>query len=86
MNDVKKDIEKISESIDMLLEDTSIPKNVRNVIQRAKDRLSDTSDINTAISGAIYALDEISNDINMPMHARTMIWNLLSELEALERH
>ncbi|MFQ5406410.1 MAG: UPF0147 family protein [Candidatus Micrarchaeia archaeon] len=86
MNDVKKDIEKISESIDMLLEDTSIPKNVRNVIQRAKDRLSDTSDINTAISGAIYALDEISNDINMPMHARTMIWNLLSELEALEIH
>ena len=37
-----------------------------------------------AMSSAVYDLDAVSNDINMPAHARTLIWNILSELEALK--
>jgi hypothetical protein len=36
------------------------------------------------MSSAIYDLDSVSNDINLPMHARTLVWNLLSELERLK--
>lgn len=70
--------------LDSLLQDTSIPRNVRTNIALAKERLEKEEDFATAVSGAIYALDEISNDINLPMHGRTMVWNLLSELEALK--
>lgn len=70
--------------LDSLLQDTSIPRNVRTNIALAKERLGTEEDFATAVSGAIYALDEISNDINLPMHGRTMIWNLLSELEAIK--
>lgn len=85
MADTEEEIQKIASMLDMMLEDTSIPRNVRAVIQRAKDKLTNSPDRNTGISGAVYALDEISNDINMPMHGRTIVWNILSELETLKR-
>ena len=31
----------------------------------------------------MYILDDISNDINMPTHARTEIWQIISELESI---
>ncbi|VVB68543.1 Uncharacterised protein [Candidatus Norongarragalina meridionalis] len=64
--------------------DPTVPRNVKNIIQTARERLNTESDAVAGMSGAIYALDEVSNDINLPMHARTMVWNLLSELEALK--
>ena len=77
-------IPSIVSTMDMMLEDTSIPRNVRASIQKAKDKLTKIGDKDTALSGAVYALEEISNDINMPMHARTMVWNLISELEGMK--
>ena len=67
-----------------LIDDTSIPRNVRNSITKAKQKLLETEDPLAGLSGAIYALDEVSNDINLPMHGRTLIWNILSELEMLK--
>ncbi|MFH1056288.1 MAG: UPF0147 family protein [Candidatus Micrarchaeota archaeon] len=78
------EVQKLIPILDSLLQDTSIPRNVRANIQLAKDRLEE-EDFATAVSGAVYALDEISNDINLPIHGRTMIWNLLSELEAFKQ-
>ena len=76
---------KIVSFLDQLLGDTSIPKNVRMAIANAKGRLQkDGAD--AGVAAAIYALDEVSNDINLPMHARTIIWNVLSELEAMKQH
>ncbi len=71
--------------LETLSEDTSIPKNVRASIIKAKVRLAEKGkDSNTVLTGAIHALEEIVNDINMPMHGRTTVWNLLSELEILK--
>ena len=81
---VNPDLLKIVSFLDELLQDTSIPRNVRTNIARAKESLEKDQDEAQAVSGAIYALDEISNDINLPMHGRTMIWNVLSELEGLK--
>jgi hypothetical protein len=33
---------------------------------------------------AIHILDEISNDPNMPLHTRTQIWSIVSELERVK--
>jgi len=79
------DFQKIVSLLDSLIEDTSVPRNIRAALTNAKQKLQTSEDEATAISGAIYALDEVSNDINLPMHARTIIWNLLSELESMKR-
>ena len=81
----KEKIEQIVSFIDALVKDNSVPRNVRATLGDARDKLTEPNEeIGTRISGAVYALDEVSNDINIPMHARTMVWNILSELEALK--
>ncbi len=80
-----EDVSTLVQMLETLEEDTSIPKNVRFSITKAKDKLKDVNkDANTALTTSIHALEEVVNDINMPMHGRTVVWNLLSELEILK--
>jgi hypothetical protein len=71
--------------MDMLIDDTSVPKNIRKVVQQARDHLKSNEELTTKVSSAIYSLDGVDEDINMPMHARTQIWTMLSALESLEK-
>ena len=67
-----------------LAEDTTIPKNIRKAVTEAKEKLAEEKeDLKVRSSTAVYLLDSVSEDINMPMHARTQIWTILSELESL---
>jgi len=38
----------------------------------------------TTLSEAIYLMDDISNDVNMPEHTRTDIWHMISLVEAMK--
>jgi hypothetical protein len=70
--------------MDAVIDDTGVPRNIRQNVSDAKKRiLSKEGELDVAIANAIYMLDEISNDINMPFHARTDVWNVISELEKL---
>ncbi|MFH1107174.1 MAG: UPF0147 family protein [Candidatus Micrarchaeota archaeon] len=80
----KSELEQIIQMLDVMVQDNSIPRNVRARLQEAQGKLKTGEEVDVAISSAVYALDEVSNDINLPMHARTMIWSLMSELEGLK--
>ena len=73
-----KDIVMMMENV---IDDTSIPKNIRKAVAEARDRLKGTDDSGVRLSSAIYSIEAISEDINMPMHARTQIWTIFSALE-----
>jgi uncharacterized protein (UPF0147 family) len=80
---VKVDIEAIAELMGVVLEDNAVPRNIRSAVAEAqKVILSATEDV--AFSRAIYLLDDVSNDINLPTHSRTDLWTIISELEALK--
>lgn len=70
--------------MDLLVEDTSIPKNIRKAVSEARDHLKTEGDLTTRSSSAVYSLEAVSEDINMPMHARTQIWTILSALESVK--
>ncbi|OIO27951.1 hypothetical protein COX86_01605 [Candidatus Micrarchaeota archaeon CG_4_10_14_0_2_um_filter_60_11] len=74
----------VTDLLDSLIDDSAVPRNVRLTLADAKKKLTEGDDPVAGMSGAIYDLDAVSNDINLPMHARTLIWNLLSELESLK--
>jgi hypothetical protein len=75
----------IIEVLNQITEDTSIPRNIRRSAEEAKNTLlNKKEDIGVRVSTAQYILDEISNDRNLPMHARTIIWNVASELETIK--
>jgi uncharacterized protein (UPF0147 family) len=83
MSDHEKKIKQIMDLMENLLNDTSIPKNIRKNVKEAKDRLATSDEAVMKASSAIYALSEVSEDINMPIHARTQIWTILSALETI---
>ena len=77
-------IDQIKRQMDFLLNDTSVPKNVKNAIKEARDHLNEQGDYVVKVSSAIYNIDSISNDINLPAQARTGVWNILSMLESIK--
>ena len=77
-------IAQVNKQMDVITGDTSVPKNVRGAIAEAKQKLNAEGDLTVRISSAIYSVDGVSNDINLPPQARTMVWNLLSMLESIK--
>jgi len=77
-------LKQIIEVLDQLAEDTSVPRNIRRGATDAKERLlhqSEAFDVRAA--SAIFILDELANDPNIPLHGRTLIWNIISQLETV---
>jgi len=77
-------IEQIYDGLDMLSGDNSIPRNIRRGAEDVKRILSNESDpIDIRVASATSLLDELANDPNIPLHGRTLIWNIMSRLEEL---
>jgi hypothetical protein len=67
-----------------MMEDNTIPRNIRRVADDTRKVLVDDSQtLGLRAATAISMIDEISNDPNMPVHARTRIWELVSQLETI---
>ena len=79
------DMEHIVQMLDELISDNAIPKNIRKALTTAKQRLRLEEELNVKISAAIYSIESITDDINMPPHARTQIWAIISELESQKK-
>lgn len=74
------------DKIDEKSGDYSMPNRVRNTLKRLADELQkEDQDKAMRITTAVYSIEEIVNDINIPMHAKTALWDILSDLESVER-
>lgn len=81
--------EKMEEIITVLqeqvIEDSSVPK---NIVRAAKESIQALENVNkepsVRASDAVEILDDVSNDPNIPMHTRTIIWEVLGNLETIE--
>ena len=82
--EIAKTVTEIIKRMEMLVSDTSVPKNVRTAITEAKGHLATNENYTVRISSAIYSIDAISNDINLPPQARTAVWGILSMLESIK--
>ncbi len=81
----KEDINDISELLSEVSEDRTVPRNIRGAAANAMDVLKDDKKESVVkASEAISLLDEISTDLNMPVHARTKIWNIVGMLESIQ--
>ncbi|MBU0635855.1 UPF0147 family protein [Candidatus Micrarchaeota archaeon] len=83
--EIKKDIEETIELMRNLAADTTVPRNIRFVVTESVEKLvKEEPDKSVGIGTVIYALEDISNDINMPAHTRTEIWTIISTLESIK--
>ena len=85
MADVELKIKQIMDVLDQLAEDTSVPRNIRRGATDAKALLTKKTDaLDVRVASAIFILDELANDPNIPLHGRTQIWNIISQLETVK--
>jgi len=77
-------LRQVAEIMARVAEDTSVPRNIRRAASDAREALlNEKNDVAVRAASAVTILDEISNDVNMPLHTRTTIWNALSVLETV---
>jgi hypothetical protein len=75
-------LEQIIAVLDQLADDNTVPRNIRRGATECKDRLRKRDEaLDVRVAAAIYKLDEMANDANIPIHGRTLIWNIISQLE-----
>ena len=80
----EKAIEEVNYILAQIVDDTGIPRNIRRAASNAIKTLK-TGEGTLAIraSTSVSLLDDISQDPNCPLHARTKIYQVLSRLETI---
>jgi uncharacterized protein (UPF0147 family) len=80
----EKVLKQCVEVLERIMSDDAVPRNIRRSAENVKGILLDGR-LNEAVraASAISILDEISNDPNIPLHTRTLIWNVASQLETV---
>jgi uncharacterized protein (UPF0147 family) len=77
-------IEQVCDGLNMLHEDNSIPRNIRRGAEEIKNSLlNESNPLDVRVASATSRLDELANDPNIPLHGRTLIWNIMSRLEEI---
>lgn len=77
-------INSILNALDELMNDATVPKNVKEKIEVATKALKEKDcDISVKKDKAIQELDEISDETNLQPYTRTQVWNILSMLEKI---
>lgn len=77
-------LKEVCEILEYINGNNTVPRNIREAAANSIDLLNDEEeDLTVRISTVLTNLDEISNDPNIPVHARTLIWEVLSKLESI---
>ncbi len=81
----EQELKQIAEMLLELNEDRSIPRNIkRGAKEAASEWLQNASkDTDVRIFSAINILENLVEDPNIPIHARTHIYNIITQLETL---
>ncbi|MFH1788969.1 MAG: UPF0147 family protein [Candidatus Altiarchaeota archaeon] len=79
------DLDDIIDEVQEASEDQSIPRRVREVLARVcQDLKAEDQDTAVKVTSVIYELDDIANEVNIPVHAKTLLWDVISHLEAVK--
>ncbi len=68
-----------------LKEDLTVPRNVRTRIGNVINSLKEETEVSIKVSKALSELEEIADDVNLQSYTRTQMWNVVSELENINK-
>jgi len=81
---IQSEIEDITYLLDMLLTDVMIPKNAKTILNNIKIIVEKNHTNVIKLSEAIYGLQDVSEDPNLPLNAKSEVWQLLNKLEKIK--
>jgi len=76
--------QEVFEAIQMLHEDTGLPRNTREKLSSIVQLLNTQEDVSLRVSKALSVLDDLQEDNNIQPFIRTQLYNVASLLECLE--
>lgn len=79
----EEEIKGIVEFLEELKEDSSVPKNVKEVLSKITEILGEKSEPSIRVNKALHDLDDIADDPNLQSFTRMQIWNVVSMLERI---
>lgn len=72
------------EELTGILEDTAIPKNIRQKIESAIAALQEEGvEESIRANKALQELDDLAENPNIPSYIRPQLWNVVSQLETV---
>ncbi len=84
MSDFEQVIGECKQKLEYIANDNSVPRNIRRSANEVLDTLrKDGEPLFLRTSTSISILEDISNDPNIPVHTRTLIWDVASQLETI---
>ena len=76
---------KVEQLLTGMINDRSVPRNIKRIAQRGIDELNKRDDSPAVhASNVMYMVDDLSLDPNIPFHQRTTIYRILSLLEKIK--
>ena len=79
--DFEQEKQNILDLIEVLLTDAMIPKNVKNSLIGIRTNVEKDGKNMIKLSESIYTLQDISEDPNLPLNAKSDVWQLLNIFE-----
>ena len=77
------DVQEVIDALLELLEDSTVPKNLKIKISIISNDLQSDKDLSLKVNKSLSELEEISNDVNLPTFVRTQMFGISSMLEEL---
>ena len=78
--------ENIIPLIQQIVNDRTVPRNIRTKCEDSiKILQNEKEDLAVRVNSVISAMDDISNDPNVPTYTRIQIWNIVSTLESVRK-
>jgi len=77
-----KAIKEAVDTLSLLEEDFTVPKNVRLKVKEIIESLNDSCEASLKVNKALNILEEIVDDVNVQSYTRTQILNVVSVLES----
>ena len=70
--------------LEIIANDSSVPRNIRRSVNQIIEILTnEEEELFLRATSSISILEDISNDPNLPLQTRTLIWQLSSQLETI---
>ena len=83
--EVKSTFQNVTDLLEGMINDRSVPRNIKRVAQRSINELSSSAEsIGVIASNVIFNIDDLSQDPNIPFAARTTIYRIISLLERVK--
>lgn len=82
---LKEAFESVENLLNGMLSDRSVPRNIKRVAQRCINELNREDETpGVYASNVMYMVDDLAQDANIPFHARTTVYRIISILEKIK--